>query len=1144
MKPEDNKRIQYFLTIWKGSQGNERANYQNFFRDLCDALGVTAPPPKGNVFGDPYCFDKEIKFFHSDRDSTTRFADFYKEGHLLVEAKQGSDISGKGTAKRGTETYRKAMEKAFFQARAYVKQLDVKPPFLITCDIGSHFELWMDFSGSYSIGYGARERLDLDDLLKPDVFDRFVAIFTDPQSLNPERYRARVTRDVAAELAKLAKWLEEQRHDPHEVANFLMRCIFTMFAEDVGLLPREVFKAALNERWIADPKRFKPEIENLWQTMNTGGSFGFERILRFNGSFFADATAFELPKEQLETLFRAANKDWSQVEPAIFGTLLERALDTKERSRLGAHYTPRSYVERLVRPVVIDSIRQEWQQVEMEVDRLLKLDEGQEDPTAAQKKKAEVEIRAFLKHLREIKILDPACGSGNFLYVTLDLLKTLEAEVMQRLVDVVGAVQLETEQVNPSQFLGIEVNPRAAAIAELVIWIGYLQWHFKRYGTTPPPEPVLQNFHNIEHRDAVLAYDGREEAIDPKTGKVKTRWGGRTMKHPATGEDVPDPSDQIPIYRYINPRPAEWQEADYIVSNPPFIGNARMRERLGDGYVEALRSVYRNIPESVDYVMYWWDKSASLLQEEKIDCFGFITTNSLRQTFNRRIISPYIEAKKSISIIFAIPDHPWVDASDGAAVRISMTSALKGQHKGLLSIVTEELSKEDGESVVKFESKLGSIFSNLSIGADITSTKVLKANEKIGNRGVQLIGSGFAITSYEAKKLGLGTVPNTEKYIRRYRNGRDITDKPRDIMVIDLFGLSEDNVKSDFPLIYQWILERVKPEREQNNRACYRKKWWIFGEPVVTTRNALEGLDRYIVTCRTAKHRVFTFLKNDIVPDAKLVTIALNDSSFLGILSSRIHLTWVLRSGAWLGVGNDSNYNHSECFNKFPFPDLSPEQKQKICELGEKLDAHRKGVQVQHPDVTITGMYNLLEKLRRGEPFTDSDRTYNDKALVSTLKQIHDDLDIAVFEAYGWQPTLSDDEILEKLVALNIDRAEEERNGLVRWLRPDYQAPGEAQVQQTLTGVMEPETAAIEPAEQRTWSKQPKEQLAAIQELLSTSQGEWTVDQLAAQFKGGARAKKAIKENLERLEFFGYVICRTDEVGVIRWQFVEMQKTA
>jgi hypothetical protein len=270
--------------------------------------------------------------------------------------------------------------------------------------------------------------------------------------------------------------------------------------------------------------------------------------------------------------------------------------------------------------VVIEPLRQRWElEIEPELKRLLELKEGQQEPTAAQKKNAAAEIEAFLKQLRSLRILDPACGSGNFLYVTLDLLKSLEAEVVTRLVDVVGKAQLGLEQINPSQFLGIEINPRAAAIAELVIWIGYLQWHFKRFGTTAPPEPILQKFHNIEYRDAVLAYDGKEPNIDPVTKQLRTRWGGQMMKHPVTGEEVPDPTDQIPIYRYINPRPAEWQEADYIVSNPPFIGNARMREVLGDGYAETLRHVYKDVPDTVDYVMYWWHKAAELVRAGKVE---------------------------------------------------------------------------------------------------------------------------------------------------------------------------------------------------------------------------------------------------------------------------------------------------------------------------------------------------------------------------------------------------------------------------------------------------------------------------------------------------------------------------------------------
>jgi hypothetical protein len=338
-------------------------------------------------------------------------------------------------------------------------------------------------------------------------------------------------------------------------------------------------------------------------------------------------------------------------------------------------------------------------------------------------------------------------------------------------------------------------------------------------------------------------------------------------------------------------------------------------------------------------------------------------------------------------------------------------------------------------------------------------------------------------------------------------------------------------------------LDRVLPARKVNNRKSYRENWWIFGEPRPQLRDALEGQTRYIATPLTAKHRFFCLLSTEIVPDQSLVTITLDDAYFLGVLSSEVHVVWALAAGGRLGVGNDPRYNKTRCFDPFPFPDPTSEQKQKIRELGERLDAHRKRVQAQHPEVTITGMYNLLEKLRKGEAFSESDRTYNDKALVSTLKQIHDELDIAVFEAYGWQPTLSDEEILERLVKLNGDRAEEERNGLIRWLRPEYQAPGEVKTQQVLTGVVEPEETIIAPVEQKPFPKQPKEQLATIRDLLRTSGGEWTIAQIAAQFKGGGRYKGAIAENLERLEWFGMLIVR-EEGQIKRWQFAEMQQAS
>jgi hypothetical protein len=1148
MNGQDLQRVEAFLKVWVNSQGNERANYQGFFLDLCDALGVDRPSPKGSVLDDPFCFDKDIKVYHPSGKVTPGYIDFYKADHFIIEAKQGSDLAGKGTARRGTNGYLKAMEKAFVQAIAYTRNVPSKPPFVLTCDIGSHFELWMGFGGDYG-GYGSRQDIELGALRQPEVFDLFVDIFNDPQKRNPEKIAARVTREVADDLARLTKGLEGQ-YPPEEVAHFLMRCIFTMFAEDVGLLKEHLFTEALEKRWIKAPRDFKGEVETLWQAMNEGGTFGFYgRLLRFNGGLFAEPIAFDLSSEQLEILWVASRRDWQQVEPAIFGTLLERALDARERSKLGAHYTPRSYVERLVKPVVMEPLRSQWELVQAEVKQLL----GDEmEPKGAVKKKAIGLLEGFLTELGKVRILDPACGTGNFLYVTLDLMKQLESEVLRRLGDVSGQDQLrlDIDQINPAQFLGIEINPRAAAIADLVIWIGYLQWHFRRFGDIPPVEPVLREYHNIECRDAVLEYDGREPDVDGKTGKVRSRWGGRMMRHPVTGEEVPDPTDQVVIYRYVNARSAVWQESDYIVSNPPFIGNARMREALGDGYAETLRQAYPDVPETVDFVMYWWHKAAELVRSSLVNRFGFITTNSIRQVRQRKVIEFHQMQKKAIRLLFAVPDHPW--SEQGAAVRISMSAGeleisnkvYAAQFSTVLregERTTPEAEASDLEIQTRF---VGIISSDLTAGADVGSTQDLKANLQLSCPGMKMTGSGFLLTEQQAIELGYDKSTHQPEVIKQYLHGRDITQQPRGLYTIDLFGLTEVQVHTKYPLIYQWVYERVKPERDTNNRKALRDNWWIYGEARATLRPALQDLHRFIVTTETAKHRTFIFLDRNVIPDNKLTVIALGDAYFLGILSSRIHVVWAIVAGGWLGFGNDSVYVKTRCFDPFPFPSPTEPQKQKIRELGDRLDSHRKQVQAQHPDITITGMYNLLEKLRAGTPFTDSDRDYNNRALVSTLKQIHDELDAAVFEAYGWSPTLTDEAILEHLVALNADRAAEERNGQIRWLRPEYQAPEQAGVQQAIEGVSENEEMAIVvPTEQQPFPKNLKDQLAAIRDLLRTQGGEWTAAQVTAHFKGANRKTQTILDCLESLEDLGILLSHTEN-SVKCWYLVELQKVS
>jgi len=271
-------------------------------------------------------------------------------------------------------------------------------------------------------------------------------------------------------------------------------------------------------------------------------------------------------------------------------------------------------------------------------------------------------------------------------------------EAQQRL-DITGVT------VDPHQLLGLELNPRAAAIAEMVLWIGYLQWHFRTRGQVLPPQPVLKDFHNIEHRDAVLAYD-RMEYVTDERGVPVSRWNGKTFKkHPVTGEDVPDDTARVPLERYVNPCKAEWPQADFVVGNPPFIGKLTIRGSLGDGYVEALRSTWPEVPESADFVMYWWNHAADLARLGKLRRFGLITTNSLRQAYNRRVIAHHLVAKAPLSLVFAIPDHPWVDSADGAAVRIAMTVAQAGIADGRLAETFAERPTENDERALSVQPK-------------------------------------------------------------------------------------------------------------------------------------------------------------------------------------------------------------------------------------------------------------------------------------------------------------------------------------------------------------------------------------------------------------------------------------------------------
>lgn len=1120
-----------FIERWEASGAAERANYQLFLSDLCEVLGVSKPEPaKADPSLNSYVFEHPVLFNDGLGHSTTKFVDLYKRGVFILEAKQGSDREAqadatglkfpkkgrKGTAVRGTQGWDDAMLAAKGQAELYAKNLPITegwPPFLVIVDVGHSIELYADFSrsGKTYVAFpdALTHRIPLRHIAKEEVRERLRLVWTDPLSLDPSKRSAKVTREVAEQLADLAKSLERSGHKPEIVAHFLMRCIFTMFAEDVGLLPKESFRTLLEGR-RGKVQTFPDMIRSLWTAMDRGDFSPIleKKLLRFNGQLFADPNALPLTDAQLELLISAAKADWKAVEPAIFGTLLERALDPIERHKLGAHYTPRAYVERLVIPTIVEPLREEWSAVQaaaVTLAKASKLDEARE------------EIQGFLKQLCSVTVLDPACGSGNFLYVTLEHMKRLEGEVR----DVLRGFGEKQEvfegiglTIDPHQLLGIELNPRAAAIAELVLWIGYLQWHFRTFGERTPAEPIIKAFHNIECRDAVLAYDRTESVLD-NTGKPVTRWDGRTSKtHPVTGEEVPDETARLPVLRYVNPRKATWPKADFVIGNPPFIGNKRMRLALGDGYAEALRKTWAEVSETVDFVMYWWQHSAELVASKNLRRFGLITTNSITQSFNRKVVAAALDA--GIKLGFAIPDHPWVDGDDGAAVRVAMTVGMTEETDGLLLTLTDETGGDGEAAQVKFTASTGLIHPDLKIGPNVSAAASLQAAENLSFMGVTLVGQGFVV------EPGDGLIDSEPAALRRYLVGNELNRKPKNRLVIDFFGMNDQEAQTRFPGCYQRLLDRVKPERDTSSRLTYRINWWLFGEKRPAMREALKGLSRYVAICRTAKHFVFQFVDGNVIVESKVVAIALDDAFTLGVLSSRVHILWAIAKGSRHGVGNDLTYNNSLCFETFPFPSCSSESESKIRLLGDRLDSHRRRQLNLYPDLTITEIYNVLERLRSGEALSEKEKLIHEQGLVSVLKQIHDDLDAAVFTAYGWPTSLTDEEVLTRLVSLNAERASEEAQGLVRWLRPEFQKPTgqKAATQGTLIDETEPEdTTPQKPIAKTPWPKTLPERAQAVKAALAAQRSPVTPEQLAKTF---LRARvEGVEELLDTLASLG-----------------------
>jgi hypothetical protein len=918
---------QDFVAKWKRVTSRERQVYQEHFIDLCHLVGHQTPNES-----DPTGMRFAFEMGAGKTSGGQGWADVAKLGYFGWEYK-GKDHD---------------LDKAYAQLLLYRDALQ-NPPFLVVSDINK-----IIIRTNYTNLPTRTITLSLDDMLKPEALKALRAIFFNPDELKPAVTIAGVTEEAARHFSKLAGILRKYGEAPLPIAHFLIRLLFCLFAEDVGLLPERLFPRLLDQT-RRNAKDFAGVLSQLFGVMKAGGYFGSERILYFNGGLFDDDHVLELDGDAMDIIANIDALDWGQMEPSIFGTLFERGLDPSKRSQLGAHYTGKADILLIVEPVLMAPLRREWQQLQIECRKLKTEADGE-----SEKKRGKVvleigaKLRAFADQIAATRVLDAACGSGNFLYVALQLLLDLQNEVIS-FSDEMGAGRFFIS-VSPAQLHGIELNEYAHELAQVTIWIGYIQWLVSNgYGL--PSEPILKKMENIQYMDAILAFDSDGKPVEP-----------------------------------------EWPAADVIVGNPPFLGDKKMRAEMGHEYVEALRKLYEDrIPGQSDLVCYWFEKARAMIKNGQVRRVGLLATNSIRNGANRTVLE---RIKASGDIFWAQSDREWF--LDGAAVRVSMVG-----FDGC------------GETEKSLDNKqVSSINADLSSHANVaTEAKPLAENQGICFLGM-MKGGPFDInaeiaTWMLAAPLNPNGRPNTD-VVKHRLGGQDIVQITRDVWIIDFNDMTLEKA-AIYELPFEYVRKHVKPLRDVNRDNFLRTKWWLHGRSRPELRSKLIGKQRCIVTPEVSKHRIFIWMDTTVIPDHKLHVFARDDDYFFGILQSRLHEVWTLATCSWMGVGNDPSYSSSRTFETFPFPWMPGYEPQDDSRVQAIAVAARALVDGRDNWLNAEGQSEADRKKRTLTNLYNARPTWLDLA--------HKKLDTAVFVAYGWPNDLADEQILERLLALNLERA-------------------------------------------------------------------------------------------------------------------------
>jgi restriction-modification enzyme MmeI-like protein len=973
MMGNDNMTPEHFIEIWKDNKLTERGGAQAHFDDLCDLLGVDKPRDPDN-----YCFERGAK----KAGGGDGWADVWKRGYFGWENKKpGRDLGA-----------------ALKQLTDYSLQLE-NPPLLVVSD-RERIIIHTAFTG-----YPDEPReIRIEELTDPGKLQMLRWVFTNPEKLRPEKSTAAITKEAAGQFANLAKGMRERGLDGQRVAHFLVQCLFCMFAEDEQVLPGNIFTELLKNAGNDTDKAGK-RIAKLFAAMEkNGGEYGDHDIAWFNGGLFKTIDVPVLTAADLIALYSAsADMDWRAIDPTIFGTLFERGLDPSARAPLGAHYTDTGTIAKLIQPLITEPLLAEWQAVKI----IIAAGQGK-GPRSKEYKEAHAAYHGFMQRLNRFRVLDPACGSGNFLYLALKALRDVEKFVQIEAQELGLAPELLT-YTGPHNILGIEINEYAAELARVTVWIGDIQW-CRRNGREIAKNPILRALDSIEHRDSLLKADGSE---------------------------------------------AEWPEADVIVGNPPFLGDKMMRGELGDSYVEKLRKRFEGrVPGGADLVTYWFEKARAQIEAGKAGVAGLVATNSIRQKRNRVVLERIL---KSGRIFTAWSDEEWIN--EGAAVRVSLVCFGGCNVVGARSATRPGEKSNDGGNSNKGGSETAPLLNGIPVAAiyadltgsvldcqalDLTQAGPLPANKGRSFFGICLAGPFKVDTATALKWLKDTGNPNgrpNSDVVRPIYNGSDITRRWTGNWVVDFAGLEQAEA-ADYLAPFAHVVAEVKPIRITNNRPARAEKWWHHGEKRPAMRAALHGLTNYIATPETAKHRFFVKFLVQVAPEHSLIVIPKADDVTLGMLSSRIHLVWALAKGGTLE--DRPRYNSSLTFETFPFPpgfDLKskavPEGEafQSIAKAAADLNDWRE--KWLNPegwlDWEITPEEQAAGFPPRPVPKPEHATAWKKRTLTNLynempagLKLRQEQLDKAVAAAYGWTdytPEMPDETILGRLLALNLERA-------------------------------------------------------------------------------------------------------------------------